>query len=142
MNSKEVLLLLMQASLFTPYKWGGNHPLEGVDCSGFVLELLRSIGRWDKSDSTAQGIHAKLSRDNEIDIAKVKFGDLLFFGKGRLGITHISMALSPLLMIEAGGGGSHTQSAADAIKHGAMVRIRPIASRNDLVSTVALGIGG
>jgi len=28
----------------TFYLWGGDDPLAGFDCSGFVIEILKSVG--------------------------------------------------------------------------------------------------
>lgn len=118
-----------------PYKWGGDDPILGFDCSGFVQELLAAVGLDPAGDQTAQALY---------DIFKSKAGSamvqdegsLLFFGKSVKEITHVAFAITPLLMIEAGGGGSKTNSAQDAAAQNAYLRIRPISRRSDLVASI------
>lgn len=118
-----------------PYKWGGSHPAEGYDCSGFVQELLASQGIDPKGDQTAQMLFTKfIDEDGLISPAKISRNDLLFFGKSKDSITHIAIAVTPKTMLEAGGGGSATNNVKDAISHQAMIRVRPI--RNDLVAVL------
>jgi cell wall-associated NlpC family hydrolase len=64
------------------------------------------------------------------------FGALCFYGKPE-DITHVGVALTQRTMIEAGGGGSKTLTLEDAIKQNALVRLRPIRRRSDLVAVIA-----
>lgn len=128
--SKALLRDYALSHLGLPYRWGGDDPLQGYDCSGLVVELLKSTGILPhKFDTTAQGLYNKY----EADRVKVpQFGALAFYGsKGK--ITHVSFCLSKTECIEAGGGGSRTKTPEDAAKHNAYIRIRPIKYRNDLV---------
>lgn len=118
-----------------PYKWGGNNPLEGLDCSGFLCEVLRSHG-YVKNDYTAQGLH-----DILLDIgahSSITKGSCLFFGTSKFNTTHCALALNSKIMIEAGGGDQTCIDLNTAIKKNAFVRIRPINSRKDLVSSIFL----
>ncbi len=119
----------------THYLWGGNNPLTGMDCSGLVLELLRSIGAWGKIDDTAQGIYGTFGGMKAK--SNYAFGDILYFGKSTTQITHVTMSLGSGLMIEAGAGGSTTTSKDAAAKQSAFVRVRPINNRADLVAVTA-----
>ena len=106
----------------TPYKLGGNVTQDGgLDCSGLVLEGLRSIGKWGLSDDTAQGIFNKFNKQTNLRV-KPQSGDLLFFGESGSKITHVAVCLNEFQMIEAGG----------TDKTG-MVRIRPLSWRKDLI---------
>jgi len=118
--------------LGTPYRWGGNSPTLGYDCSGFVQELLASEGIDPPGDQTAQAL-ADFIQTKGITVQLPIMGSLLFFGKSKTQITHVAVAISPFQMIEAGGGDSTTVTNEIADKQGAMVRIRPISRRNDLV---------
>lgn len=107
----------------TPYKLGGNVVQDGgLDCSGFILEGLRSVGKWGKGDDTAKGIFTSMCKQTNLR-DKPMAGDLLFFGESRMTITHVAVCLNEYQMLEAGG----------TDKDG-MVRIRPLSWRKDLVA--------
>jgi len=117
------------------YKWGGNNPLEGMDCSGFLCEVLRSQGLV-KEDHSAQSLY-----DLFINIGvekSIEKGSLLFFGNSKYSITHCSIAVNPNLMLEAGGGGADTINKEMAIKRNAFIRLRPMKFRKDLISSITL----
>lgn len=110
-----------------PYKWKGNSPLDGLDCSGFVCEVLRSVGLIGKEDYSAQMLYDKFKK-NQSDLQE---GSLLFFGKSETALTHVAIAIDDYLMVEAGGGDSTTDTLEKAIARNAYVRVRPISSRAD-----------
>lgn len=59
----------------TYYKWGGDDP-SGFDCSGFVIEILKSVGAFPRQgDSTAAGLYERYARANGPDL-----GNLVFYG--------------------------------------------------------------
>jgi cell wall-associated NlpC family hydrolase len=123
----------------TPYRWGGNCPLGGLDCSGLVLEILRSIGIWPHGvDTTAQGIHDRFraAGTSYAPGNTIPLGTLAFYGKSPKEITHIAICFDETHMLEAGGGDSKTVTAEDADRQNAWVRIRPIYSRRDLVALI------
>ena len=119
----------------TPYRWGGDDTMEGFDCSGMCLELLKAFGKVPHSyDLTSQGIHNFLQIERAQEIKEGKFGAMVFFGLSVQKITHIAMCINNEVMIEAGGGGSKTKTLKDAVNSNAFVRIRPIKNRSDQVS--------
>lgn len=126
--SKYTLQMYAMSMVGLPYRWGGDDPVEGFDCSGLVLELLKSVGVMPGSvDMTAAGL-ADYFKARKV---APKFGALSFYGTGK--ITHVGFCLDEKLMLEAGGGTSKTLTKDDASKQNAYVRIRPIMSRGDLV---------
>jgi cell wall-associated NlpC family hydrolase len=124
MNYAHALLLMK-----IPYKWGGHCPLNGLDCSQYVQEVLASIGKDPIGDQTAQTLYEIMRVYCKEDI--VRRGTILFFGRHKKDITHVGIAINDKYMYEAGGGGSSTTTWEEAIRKNAMVRIRPI--RKDLV---------
>ena len=110
----------------TPYKWGGETPMSGYDCSGFVQEILRSVGKDPKGDQTAQALYDIYEKNKSHNIQ----GNLVFWPKnGRK--THVAILFDENHIIEAGGGGSRTIDLNSAIKDKAFVRLRPLDYRGD-----------
>lgn len=124
--------------LGTPYRWGGDDPMQGYDCSGFVQELMRSVGLLDqRQDLTAQGIfyHFEKSTNGSYQVG-CQFGSLVFYGSSVNRITHIAFGLDAYRVIEAGGGNSSTKDVEDAARQNAFVRIRPFDHRKYRVSII------
>lgn len=117
--------------LGTPYKWGGSNPLEGIDCSGLVLELLEAVGVFpQKVDMTAAQIMAHFK--DHYTVETPGFGTLAFFGNSA-GVTHVGFCLNSTQMLEAGGGDHTCTTREIAAQKGAFVKVRPITHRKDLV---------
>lgn len=135
MNNKEVLALFFQSALNTPYLWGGDSPLKGYDCSGFVQDALYAIGLDPSGDQTSDALYRHFKDPLNGRKNVLQFGSLLFFGKEEK-ITHIAIALNETSMIEAAGGGSKTKTLEDAIESKAFVKITPIRRRRDLVAKI------
>jgi cell wall-associated NlpC family hydrolase len=121
--------------LKVPYKWGGDDPIKGFDCSGFVQECLAMVGLDPAGDQTAQGLHDYFF--NKALMNEPGCGSLCFYGSTIRKITHVSIMLDETLCIEAGGGGSKTNSAEDAALQNAYIRVRPHDKRKDLVAILS-----
>lgn len=117
-----------------PYKWGGAHPIDGLDCSGLVQIILQSVGVDPRGDQTSQALYDHLIKTGQE--TSPQEGAIIFFGSSIDRITHVAYMIDEHRMIEAGGGGSRTRTVNDAVDHEAYVRIRPINSRKDRVSII------
>jgi cell wall-associated NlpC family hydrolase len=113
----------------TPYVWGGDDP-EGFDCSGFVIEVLQSVGALPEGDWTADGLYRHF-KDKQVPGPHE--GCLVFWGSEDK-MTHVEYCIGPRHSIGAKGGGSHVLSVADAMLHNAYIKVRPIAT--DVVAVV------
>jgi len=134
MVGSDILLAYAMRFVGVPYKWGGDDPLQGIDCSGLVIELLQSQGVLSRSfDSTAQGL---LNHFVSFKTNTPSFGALVFFGKDATKVTHVGFAVDEKLMLEAGGGDSTTTTIGIAAAKNAFVKIRPILARHDFVAVV------
>lgn len=130
----DFLIQYAMSFLGVPYKWGGSTPIDGIDCSGLVQEILASAGLKPPGDNTAQGLYNVFSHTGSFNVFAP--GALSFYGASSLAIVHVGFIIDPYRMIEAGGGGASVQTKDDAINHEAFVKIRLIKHRPDLICTI------
>lgn len=132
-TDEKVLYSYAMSFCGVPYRWGGDDPMAGYDCSGFVQELLACVGLDPKGDQTAQALHDYFEKESTMS-AFPDFGALAFYGSER--ITHVAFCLNRDLVLEAGGGGSRTHDLEDAKAQNAFIWVRPLMRRKDLVSVL------
>ncbi len=108
--------------LGTLYRWGGDDP-SSFDCSGFVIEILKSCGRLPrKGDWTAHGLYEKFKT-----VPSAKEGTLAcYYNREETRIIHIEYCIDSSTTIGASGGGSRTKTSTDAVNQNAYVKTRPI----------------
>src|SRR3990172_6729299 len=117
------LLEYAKSFIGLPYRWGGDDPIEGMDCSGLVQEILASVGMDPPGDQTAQKLYDHFSLHGKIGVyGEELVGALAFFGPDNKHISHVAFCIDQYRMIEAGGGGSQTKTREDAAKQNAFVR--------------------
>jgi cell wall-associated NlpC family hydrolase len=143
MDFEEVLTVFLSATLGTPYHYGGDTPMEGYDCSGFVMEYLKMWGIAPPTDSSSDMIYDWFQADQRrFQHYKPGVGALVFYGKkspdGRsiARISHIALMINDHQIAEAGGGDQRTLSKQEAINKKAFVRIRPYQYRKDMLITI------
>lgn len=125
-NRREIAFEVWLKELGKPYKWGGDNPLTGFDCSGLVLEGLKAAGVFPRvGDMTAEGLAQKYKRIANPDLRP---GCLLFWIRGAK-IGHVEIVYTILegevFTIGASGGGSTTVSPEAAVLADAYVKVRP-----------------
>lgn len=106
-NDKIGNMLLQSVSLIgIPYKWGGNTPATGLDCSGFIRYIFKkSLGI--TLPRTANEI-ARLGKS--VPLNQLEPGDLLFFNiNGGRRISHIGMYLGQNKFIQSPSTGKKIQ---------------------------------
>lgn len=141
MEGLDSFLLYARSYLRVPYLYGGNCPLNGVDCSALLLILLRKAGLVGiKEDLTAQGIYEKIKVKGQAwgagEGLSFPKGTILFYGQSKRDIDHTALVIDSYSVIEAGGGDSSCLSLADAIRLNAFVRERAINLRLDIVAGI------
>jgi hypothetical protein len=139
---RKVATELAMSFLGLPYLWGGDDPVAGFDCSGMCIELCKAVDLLPRrGDWTAAGLWKHFADNHGCAVStatQIDEGCLVFWhAKDDLKrIIHVEYALNSELCIGASGGGSRTQSRADAIKQNAYIKIRPIHSRKGIYGVV------
>ena len=64
----------------TPYRWGGNTPEGGFDCSGLIGYLYRN----DQGITLPRTVAALASTGQRVAPAELRGGDLVLFGSGQV----------------------------------------------------------
>ena len=101
------------------YKWAGDDP-SGFDCSGFIVEVLKSIGKVQRNaDHTAKQLFDMFPK-----VQNPSRGCLVFWHDGNKNICHVELMITDKLSIGASGGGSKTLTEQDAIRDNAFIKIR------------------
>ncbi len=110
-----------------PYRWGGQNPLVGFDCSGLVRHLLHSQGVSTDSPGTAQALHTQFQT---LPCPRPTLGALVFYCDAHGVVDHVALCLTEHLQLEAAGGDHTTTSLQRAIEQDAFVRVTPIRSNH------------
>lgn len=93
------------ALLGTPYRWGGNDPDKGFDCSGLVGYVFRNALGID-----LPRVSREMAKSGELvtDRAKLSAGDLVFFGRrGR--VDHVGIYVGEGRFVHAPSRGKDVQ---------------------------------
>jgi cell wall-associated NlpC family hydrolase len=88
--------------LGTRYRWGGDSPSEGFDCSGFVQYVFRQHGITLPRVSRDQ---ARAGRALETSVNGLARGDLLFFAQGGPTVDHVAIYAGDGRIIHASSSG-------------------------------------
>lgn len=122
--SRQLAVKVAWCFLGKPYIWGGDDPVKGFDCSGFCIEILKSVGMLPrKGDWTASGLYQYFA---DRKVADPYEGCLAFWDNGRGKVIHVEFCLSNSVTIGASGGGSAILTEQDAVSHNAYVKVRPL----------------
>ncbi|MGJ8517875.1 C40 family peptidase [Carnimonas bestiolae] len=95
------ILTVAKKNLGVGYKWGGNTPSEGLDCSGLAALAYHAAGYTLPRTSNDQFHHMP-------QVSKARPGDLMFFGSGSHA-NHVGIYMGNNKMIHAPGSGRRVQ---------------------------------
>ena len=128
LKRKEIALKVAWHFVGLPYRWGGDDPMAGFDCSGFILEILKSVGLMKRSmDLTADGIYRHFTKLGCPPLTTAEICRLAFWkDPGKKRIRHVEFLIGPAYTIGASGGGSNTKNEAVAIRRNAFIKVRPL----------------
>lgn len=130
MENRDLALRVAWHYLGTPYIWGGDDP-SGFDCSGFMIEILQSVGVLPRAgDWSAAGLWDMFHGGRRDLFSDYAAGDLIFWrARESDAIIHIEMLVDGTRSIGAQGGGSSVTSTVEAWRRNSYIKIRPFASR-------------
>ncbi len=129
-----------RAFIGKPYMWGtaeipglpghsagGDDPIAGFDCSGFISEDLQAVGVLPHGvRKTAQGLYTLFK---PFIVAAGYPGCLAFWLNEKGEATHVMLMVDSEFVIGASGGGSKTTTAAIAAEQNAFIKLRPLSYR-------------
>lgn len=95
--SLEILSLYCTPFLNTPYLWGGKS-IMGIDCSGLVQIVMRTLGIKLPRDTYQQVEHGR-----EISFSEHRTGDLAFFSNPEGRVTHVGIVWAKNAIFHASG---------------------------------------
>jgi len=128
MTKRELAVEALKMHMGLPYKWGGNDPLSGFDCSGLMVEVLQTVGLMGRgSDDTADGLSRMF---NETEVFQP--GVMVYWDWNKDGrIDHVEMIAhvdedGEIYTVGASGGDNSTSSVQAAIMADAYVKMRPL----------------
>lgn len=88
MALRDSVVRLVEAQIGRPYRYGGESPRGGFDCSGLVQFVLAALHMQMPRTAKRQArVGVALTRDTALLLP----GDLLTFGKDKRGITHVAI---------------------------------------------------
>lgn len=109
-----------------PYRYGGQSPLEGLDCSGYARVVLRSQGIVFDNLHSAATLYEYFSLPENHENVPPQCGSLVFYGSDTRHIDHVALLVSPTQHVEAGGGGPNVVTLQQAISAHAFIRLTPL----------------
>lgn len=85
-----------------PYKYGGDNPIEGFDCSGFVKYIYQKVAKLEVPRTTT----SQLKIGKPIKMTNIQKGDLIFFGINSKYVNHVGIYIGDNQFIHAPSTGS------------------------------------
>lgn len=123
LESRIKMIEIAKSLIGTPYLWGGDDPKTGLDCSGFVLYLLKQMEIVPQNyDDTAKGIFNHFKARRQI-VDRPCEACLVFYAQpNSTHINHIELCIDKEHSIGARGGNQNTTTVEIAIAKNANVR--------------------
>lgn len=132
MSDRDEFVRYLEHFIGTVYKWGGDDPMEGLDCSGLAVEGLQAFGKIRHgSDYVADGLFRVAFPTKRISVeqGKTTRGALVGYQDSTGKVIHVEVSRGDGTVVGAIGGGAKTLTPGDAVASNAFVKIRPIGYR-------------
>jgi cell wall-associated NlpC family hydrolase len=105
-DTRKQIIATTKELLGSPYKFGGDSPNEGFDCSGLVQYVYNRHGIKLPRRASHQ-----YQKTNRISPKKARPGDLLFFNINGKGISHVGIYVGRMRFIHAPSSGKKVRTA-------------------------------
>ena len=102
--ARNKMIQIAKSTIGVPYKWGGNNPREGFDCSG-LMRYVHTNALGLKIPRTAA---QQRDRSRTISYAQLQPGDMLFFKTGRK-TNHVGIYVGNRQFVHAPSGGKRVK---------------------------------
>jgi cell wall-associated NlpC family hydrolase len=103
--SADTIVVNAKKLLGTPYKWGGNSPSEGLDCSGFVRYVF-----WHTLNINLPRTASEIAQQgSKVNVANLSAGDIVFFNTRGPAYSHLGIYIGGGSFIHAPSRKSHVR---------------------------------
>jgi cell wall-associated NlpC family hydrolase len=140
---RDSLVSMARAQVGTKYVRGGQSPQSGFDCSGLVRYVM-GVVRVKLPRTAAEQAVAGAPVDR--DTMSLQPGDLLTFGKGKRGASHIGIYVGNGRFVHASSVAGHVIESAIARPHSPLIKpwrgARRVLTGNEPTDTTVASIGG
>lgn len=104
--ARNLMTKIANSTIGVPYKWGGNNPQQGFDCSGLMSYVHKNALGMKIPRTAAQ------QRDNSrtISYTQLQPGDMLFFKTGKTS-NHVGVYVGNRKFVHAASGSKHVKIA-------------------------------
>ncbi|HEX2187441.1 MAG TPA: C40 family peptidase, partial [Longimicrobiaceae bacterium] len=127
-----------ESYLGVPYKWGGNTPQEGFDCSGFLRYVYRAHGVELPRVTRDQ---AQVGEPVPTRIEELRPGDLMFFAENGTYIDHAAMYVGEGRILHSSASGRGVRYDDLYSQRGEYYRTHFVAARRVLTEAAAWRVG-
>ncbi|MEE9327550.1 MAG: C40 family peptidase [Cocleimonas sp.] len=100
------MVKIATSTIGAPYKWGGNNPTQGFDCSGLMSYVHKNALGMNIPRTAAQ----QRDQSRTINYAQLQPGDMLFFKTGKKS-NHVGIYIGNRKFVHAATGSQHVKVA-------------------------------
>ena len=104
--ARNLMSRIAHGTIGAPYKWGGNNPKQGFDCSGLMSYVHKNALGMNIPRTAAQ----QRDRSRTISYAQLQPGDMLFFKTGKRS-NHVGIYVGDRKFVHAATGSKHVKVA-------------------------------
>ena len=105
-HARQLISIMAHSTIGAPYKWGGNNPKHGFDCSGLMSYVHKNSLGINIPRTAAQ----QRDQSRTITYEQLQVGDMLFFKTGR-NSNHVGVYIGNRKFIHAATGSKHVKVA-------------------------------